>query len=157
METPATPQYGNALQTVDTLCTAIAHDPVAALSALRSNVDHLVATEADLKLARQEIQSLTNTITTLNTQINLLQASESDPPLPTQQANTNPFYQHSTIPHRSAKLADPDKFTGKRNDLPNFLAQLQLKLQANSDHWPNEEARIAYCISRLEGDALRNL
>jgi len=41
--------------------------------------------------------------------------------------------------------------------LPNLLAQMQLKLQANAEHWPDEPAKVAYCISRLERDALRNL
>jgi len=80
------------------------------------------------------------------------------PPAALSLSNSNPFSQPvAPIVHRSAGLADRDTFSGKRTELPNFLAQLQLKLQANADHWPDEPAKVAYCISRLEGDALRNL
>ena len=153
-------QYGEALQTVEALRAAIANNPSESLKALRANVDRTIAAESRLQASQLEVQSLTTKVSSLEAQISLLTAA---PPTPAPQAassqsDSNPFL--LPVPptsHRSAKLADPDKFSGKRAELPNFLAQLQLKLQANADHWPDEPAKVAYCISTLEGDALRNL
>ena len=58
---------------------------------------------------------------------------------------------------RSMKLPDPDKFDGQRADLDRFLTQLRLKLQTNSDHFPTENARLGYAISRLDGVALKQV
>jgi len=156
----ATTQYGEALQTVEALRAAITESPTGSLNALRANVDRMIDAEAQLEASRLEVQSLSTDITSLQAQISLLTAvqPESAPPAVPLSPNTNMFsHPPATMAHRSAKLADPDKFSGKQADLPNFLAQLQLKLQANADHWPDETAKIAYCISWLEGDALRNL
>ena len=156
----ASSQYGEALQTVEPLCAAIMNNPSSSLKALRANVDHMIAAEAQLEASQLEVQSLSTEVTSLQAQISLLTVAQPESALATIPVlqNSNPFFHPPTsMGHRSAKLADPDKFSGKRSKLPNFLAQLQLKLQANADHWLDETAKIAYCVSRLEGDALRNL
>ena len=122
-------QYGEALQTVEALRAAIANNPSESLKALRANVDRTIAAESRLQASQLEVQSLTTKVSSLEAQISLLTAV---PPTPAPQAassqsNSNPFL--LPVPptsHRSAKLADSDKFSGKRAELPNFLAQLQI-------------------------------
>ena len=59
--------------------------------------------------------------------------------------------------HRSTKIPDPKKFGGNRSDLDRFLTQLRLKLQTNSDHFATKDSRLGYAISRLDGDALKQV
>jgi len=156
----ASTQHGEALQTVEALRAAIANHPSESLQALRANVDRMIAAESRLKASQLAVQSLTAKVSLLEAQISLRTASPCTPAQQTvpSQSDSNSFL--LPVPsssHRSAKLADSDKFSGKLAELPNLLAQLQLKLQANADHWPDEPSKIAYCISRLEGAALRNL
>jgi hypothetical protein len=54
---------------------------------------------------------------------------------------------------KSERLPDPEKFTGKRNELRPFLAQLRNKLEGNADRYPSERDRLRYALSRLAGDA----
>ena len=54
---------------------------------------------------------------------------------------------------KSERLPDPEKFTGKRNELRPFLAQLRNKLEGNSDRYPSDQERLRYALSRLSGDA----
>ena len=56
-------------------------------------------------------------------------------------------------PTKSERLPDPEKFTGKRNELRPFLAQLRNKLEGNSDKYPSDQERLRYALSRLSGDA----
>ena len=56
-------------------------------------------------------------------------------------------------PTKSERLPDPEKFTGKRNELRPFLAQLRNKLEGNSDRYPSDQERLRYALSRLSGDA----
>ena len=156
----ANTQYGESLQTVAALRAAITNNPSHSLAALRANVDRMITAESQLQSSQLEVQSLTLQVSSLEAQVSLLMVSPPDPAPPGALSlpNSNPFSLPVALTvHRSAKLADPDKFSGKLTELPNLLAQLQLKLQANADHWPDEPAKVAYCISRLEGDALRNL
>ncbi|KAI0991529.1 hypothetical protein K3495_g16658, partial [Podosphaera aphanis] len=56
---------------------------------------------------------------------------------------------------RSPPHPDPGPFTGeKRELLPGFLRQLQLKLRQNDDWWPTEQKRMGYVLSQLCGPAL---
>lgn len=66
---------------------------------------------------------------------------------------------HTTSPQasRSPKHPDPDKFNGNRAELEPFLAQLRTKLALNKDHFPSENMKIFYAISRLEGQAMRQV
>ena len=64
-----------------------------------------------------------------------------------------------------AKLAthpNPEKFNGDKTKLEAFLAQLNLKLQRNIDHFPRErqnteQNKLSYAISRLERDAFAQI
>lgn len=58
-----------------------------------------------------------------------------------------------TQPTKSERLPDPEKFTGKRNELRPFLAQLKNKLEGNADRYPTEQERLRYALSRVAGDA----
>lgn len=55
---------------------------------------------------------------------------------------------------RSEKFPDPEKFNGKRANLPGFITQLRMKLEVNHDRFRNEVAKVIYSVSRLEGKAL---
>ena len=57
---------------------------------------------------------------------------------------------------REAKIPDPDKFDGKRDDLRAFLAQLRLKL-VEPGAFRNEQAKLRYAVSRLKGIALEQI
>jgi hypothetical protein len=62
----------------------------------------------------------------------------------------------SAVPERpvlSERLPDPAIYTGKRNLLPEFLTQLENKLQGNADRYTTPESRLRYAVSRLGGDA----
>jgi hypothetical protein len=54
---------------------------------------------------------------------------------------------------KSERLPDPEKFTGKREELRPFLAQLKNKLEGNADRYPTEPERLRYALSRVAGDA----
>ncbi len=60
-------------------------------------------------------------------------------------------------PARSTKLPDPDKFSGVRTELEDFITQLQLKIRANADHYPTDYAKLGYAITRLKGIALKQI
>src|SRR5271170_2628109 len=48
---------------------------------------------------------------------------------------------------KSERLPDPEKFTGKREELRPFLAQLKNKLEGNADRYPTELERLRYALS----------
>ncbi len=60
-------------------------------------------------------------------------------------------------PARSTKLSDSDKFSGMRMELKYFITQLQLKIQANTDHYPTNHAKLEYAISQLKEIALKQV
>ena len=70
--------------------------------------------------------------------------------------NTNTLNNHQLNPpaRLSPSHPHPKEFSGDRLELPKFIAQLQLKLSINADHYPTKAAEIAYSVSRLEGDAM---
>jgi len=149
-------QYCQALQTLERLRDAIMNDPASWLKAHHPNVDRMLSAESQLESTQLAVETLNSTITTLEAQISLFTAPGPETPSHLPAPDRNPFYNLSTPVHRSAKLANPHKFSGKRTEQLNLLVQLQLKLQANEDHWPDEAAKVAYCISQLEGHSLRN-
>ncbi|KAI5278940.1 hypothetical protein KEM52_004566, partial [Ascosphaera acerosa] len=55
------------------------------------------------------------------------------------------------------KIPNPEVFTGARNDLSRWLAQVRVKLSVNASQFPNEEAQIGYLFSRLSGSAAQQL
>ena len=106
------------------------------LSQLRSAVS---AQDERLETLRAELHTpLPSTINTSNPE---LPASLPAPPLPPTQLT------------KSERLPDPEKFTGKRNELRPFLAQLKNKLEGNADRYPSERERLRYGLSRVAGDA----
>ena len=122
-------QHRQLLQSIEALRPAIVNNSSESLKALRANVDCTIAAESRLQASQLEVQSLTTKVSLLEAPISLLTAA---PPTPTPQAapsqsNFNSFLLHvPPTSHRSANLADPDKLSGKRANLHNFLAQLQL-------------------------------
>lgn len=55
---------------------------------------------------------------------------------------------------RTPEHPDPDAFTGEDPTLlPNFLQQLELKLEMNKDWWNSEPQRMGYVVSCLKGKA----
>ena len=60
----------------------------------------------------------------------------------------------ATSNFRSEKFPDPEKFNGKRANLPGFITQLRMKLEVNHDRFRNEVAKAIYSVSCLEGKAL---
>ena len=55
---------------------------------------------------------------------------------------------------RSEKLPDIPKFSGKKDELREWVTQLNLKLFVNQDRFTNPKAGLLYAISRLEGRAM---
>jgi hypothetical protein len=51
-------------------------------------------------------------------------------------------------------MPDPEKFSGDQTKLPDFLTQMPLNLMTNADRFLNENAKMMYKVSRLEGAAL---
>ena len=63
---------------------------------------------------------------------------------------------------KSATHPDSEKFNGDKTKLEAFLAQLNLKLQRNIDHFTREEQnteqnKLSYAILRLERDAFAQI
>lgn len=56
--------------------------------------------------------------------------------------------------HRTPEHPDPAAFTGEDPSLlPNFLQQLDLKLEMNKDWWSSEQQRMGYVVSCLKDKA----
>ncbi|KZZ87382.1 Retrotransposon gag protein [Ascosphaera apis ARSEF 7405] len=63
----------------------------------------------------------------------------------------------SSSPDKVVKIPDPAVFSGSRDDLSRWTAQVKVKLSVNASHFPNEESRIGYLFSRLSGAAAQQL
>lgn len=50
---------------------------------------------------------------------------------------------------KSSKLPDPELYDGTAKNLPNFLANLNIKLMGNRDHFANEYDQVCYAHTRL--------
>ena len=62
------------------------------------------------------------------------------------------------IPTKSAKIPDPPILTdGKDPTFKSWKLQIQGKLQVNADHFPTNEAQMAYVFSQTGGDAQGHL
>ena len=76
-------------------------------------------------------------------------------------AGTEPMmpehYPPSSAAAKVIKIPDPASFSGNRDDLPRWLAQVKVKLSVNSAHFPDNAARVGYLYSRLEGAAAQQL
>ncbi|KAI5281575.1 hypothetical protein KEM52_003870, partial [Ascosphaera acerosa] len=58
---------------------------------------------------------------------------------------------------RVVKIPNPEVFTGTRNGLSRWLAQVRVKLSVNASQFPNKEAQIGYLFSCLSGSAAQQL
>jgi hypothetical protein len=65
----------------------------------------------------------------------------------------NPTNQDRSFSRLSERLPDPPLFTGKQSELPEFLYQLENKLQGNADRYPDDESKLRYALSRIGKDA----
>ena len=54
---------------------------------------------------------------------------------------------------RSQKIKDPEFFEGDRNKYEDWKLSTYLKLAGNSDHFQDEQQKLAYVVSLLRGDA----
>ncbi|KAL2192206.1 hypothetical protein P885DRAFT_48225 [Corynascus similis CBS 632.67] len=53
------------------------------------------------------------------------------------------------------KLEAPTKFSGDKDELPSFLTMIQVYLRYYPEKFKDEEAKIYFVASRLEGKALQ--
>jgi len=126
----------------------------------------LIEANTQLSELRGEVMVLETERTTLETQLALAQQT----PIPVPQTPVNPPTlppppppQNPHVPlapaatQRSEKMPDPEKFSGDRAKLPDFLTQIRLKLMANKDRFLNTDALTMYVIPRLDGAALRQV
>ena len=58
-------------------------------------------------------------------------------------------------PPPSCPLKAPEKFDGRREDYPTFLAQAKLFIQARSREFPTDQVKVSFLISLLKGAAAR--
>jgi hypothetical protein len=98
-------------------------------------------------LTPEQVQSLFDTIRTLQAEVADLRASRTLTPS-SSQGNAIPI-----ATAKSEKLPDPPMFGGNRKELRPFVTKLRLKLQENADRYPTEWNKVNYAMSRLEGDA----
>ena len=59
--------------------------------------------------------------------------------------------------HRSTKHPDPSLFGGDKAELRGWMTQLRIKLNINKDHYPTEQSKLAYALSRLKEKALEQM
>ena len=58
---------------------------------------------------------------------------------------------------KTTKLPDPAVYTGSADeDIEDWIAQMEGKLECNADHYPTDRAQISYVQTRLGGDARKN-
>jgi Domain of unknown function (DUF4939) len=60
-------------------------------------------------------------------------------------------------PSRSAKVPDPEKFNGNREEFEYFALRIDMKMIGNPDHFPDEQSKIAYLINNLEEEPIGHL
>ncbi|KAI0990820.1 hypothetical protein K3495_g17367, partial [Podosphaera aphanis] len=98
---------------------------------------------------QQQVGNLQQQITTLQQQNTTLQQQNTSLQ---QQIQTN-----SLTSHRSAEHPDPKVFSANdaasRKELPLFIRKVNMKFIANRDWYPDEQSKMIYLVSRLEGKA----
>ena len=118
------------------------------LSTLQSENDLMRASGNDLleeKIAlKQHNTVLADMITNLNGYITQLRSS----PPSDNNANTQPV---PSTPHREQKIPDPPLFSGNRSKARTWIMDMRLKLAADAQLFRNEQAKMIYINSRLEG------
>src|SRR5271156_1409015 len=58
---------------------------------------------------------------------------------------------------KTTKIPDPPIFKGDRDEIEEWLVKIRNKLRANHDHYPTEEAKLAYAETRIEGNAAKQI
>lgn len=104
---------------------------------------------ASIEHERAQRQDVTRQLNEARAEINRLNSttpSSSSASIPT----TTP-HDHRYV--RSAKQPDPTPFDGDRAKFETFRSDLRMKLASNADWYNSEQAKLRYCLSRLEGKA----
>ena len=118
------------------------------LSAFQSENESMRASGNDLlkeKIALKEHNTvLADMITNLNDYITQLRSS----PPSDNNANTQPV---ASTPHREPKIPDPPHFSGDRSKARTWIIDICLKLAPDAQLFRNEQAKMIYINSRLEG------
>jgi hypothetical protein len=66
--------------------------------------------------------------------------------------------ENSPSPKKSTKIPDPSPLTdGKEPTFESWKLQLRGKLRVNADHFPSNDARMAYVYGCMGGDAQKHL
>lgn len=107
---------------------------------------HVLNYSSQLDAANKSIDNLEQQIDKLKVELNVARVVQHPTPPPNPVKN-----------FRSERFPHPEKFDGDRANLPGFLIQLQMKLMANNDRFQDEQFKIAYSISLLEGRALQQI
>jgi hypothetical protein len=128
---------------------------------LNDNSDTItVTTQEDLDAANAEIERLRALLTARDTP-----ASREETPNPQRLADVlealSQRLARAETPSgssKSAKIPDPPLLTdGNEPTFESWKLQLRGKLRVNSDHFPSDEARMAYVFGRTGGDAQKHL
>ena len=118
------------------------------LATLQSENESMRASGNDLlkeKIALKEHNSaLADMIANLNGYITQLRSA----PPSDNNANTQPV---ASTPHREQKIPDPPPFSGDRSKARTWIMDMRLKLAADAQLFRNEQAKMIYINSRLEG------
>ena len=124
------------------------------VSTLQNENDSMRASGNDLlkeKTALKEHNSaLADMIANLNGYITQLRTSSPG----TKDANAQPDASSHPIvpvPHREQKIPDPPLFSGDRSKARTWIMDMRLKLAADAQLFRNDQAKMIYINSRLEG------
>lgn len=124
------------------------------LSTLQSENKSMRASGNDLLKEKIELKEhnliLADMITNLNSYITQLRS------VPPPDNNTNTYPVASTI-HREQKIPDPPLFSGDPSKARTWIMDMRLKLAADAQLFRNEQAKMIYINSRLEGSVKHQL
>jgi hypothetical protein len=142
-----------ALRDRDLLCDAaqLLQNEVSRLTALGNTVaDPPQAELEELTTARTMIEELTTEMGRLRLQLTD-QAQELEQ-LRREARTVTPGMGWES---KSSKLPDPEPLTnGNGPTIRDWERNVMMKLRANADHFPSEEAKLAYCLTRIRDPAL---
>jgi hypothetical protein len=130
---------GRAMATPTTTDASPITSPSEALAAAHLEIEHLRAalTDRDAREGSVSPDKLATVLEALS-----LRLSQSEPP----------------SEKKSKSIPDPPPLTnGKEPTFESWRLQLRGKLRVNADHFPSDEARMAYVYGCTEGDAQKHL
>lgn len=108
-------------------------------------------------LSQELRQEQTTTLKGLSQTLQQNQSPEN-PWNPTADETTEDKRDQTSQPARRAiKIPDPTVFTGSREDLPRWIAQMRIKFRINDYLFPDETSRLGYAFSRLESLAVQQM